>query len=499
MLFQVEIISMAPEIFLVCIIHCLLVYGVITTTSAYLNYPILLNNLNWLSIQCLFFVALLIFFNPLSYTLNFNKLVIIDQFGSAIKLVIILMTICTILISIKSNLLEKINAFESAILILLAVTGILLLVSSFNFIAMYLAIELQSFCLYILAALNRTSEFSTEAGLKYFVLGAFSSGLLLFGLTLVYGFTGIMDLGDLFQFLSVTPYNLYIIKGINLASIFILIGLFFKLSVVPFHIWAPDIYEGSPTMVTAFFAIVPKIGILALLTRLTYLGFYDIFFSWQELFVISSICSIIVGTFGALTQIKLKRMLAYSAIGHLGYVLIGFSAGCFEGVNAGFIYIVLYMIMAIISFIILLGVYKKKGLIKINYIKDLSILTNANPLIALVIALTFFSMAGIPPISGFFSKMFLFIVAIQSKMYALAIIAVITSVISCFYYLRIIKLVFFNNSYLWVNTIRLDRQKSILLGVFSFFLIFIAIYPIPILYGLQNVLYFVIRNQFNFI
>jgi proton-translocating NADH-quinone oxidoreductase chain N len=499
MFLKIELIAMAPEFFLVLIIHILIIYGVICTTSSYLNYPILLNSLSWLAIQTLFFSIFLNFKNPLSYTFIFNNLLIIDQFSIFIKTIIIITTICTILISIKYNQFERINSFELVILLLLAVTGILLLVSSFNFISIYLAIELQSFCLYILAALNRNSEFSTEAGLKYFILGAFSSGLLLFGISLIYGFTGISNLGDLFQFLSVNTYNLHLINSINLASIFIIVGLLFKLSAVPFHLWGPDIYEGSPTSITLFFGIVPKIGILALLTRFTYLGFYDIFFSWQELFIISSIFSILLGTFGALSQLKFKRLLAYSTIGHIGYILIGFSCGCFEGIQASYIYIILYIIMTIISFIIILGIYKKKNLIRICYLQDLNVLKNSNPLIAISIILTFFSMAGIPPFSGFFSKMFIFIVTIQSCMYSLAIVAVITSVVSCFYYLRIIKLIFFEINYLWVTLIRFDREKSIIISILTIFVIFIAIYPLPIIYGIQNILYFVIRNQFDFL
>jgi proton-translocating NADH-quinone oxidoreductase chain N len=497
MSFKVELIAMAPEIFLISIIQYLIIYGVICTTSSHLNYPILVNNLSWLSLQVLFFLGLMTSYNPLTYTLAFNDLLILDEFSSFIKTIIIVATACTILISLKYNHFERINAFESIILLLLAVTGILLLISSFNLVSIYLAIELQSFCLYILAALNRTSEFSTEAGLKYFVLGAFSSGLLLFGLSLIYGFTGILNLGDLFQFLSVSPYNVYVINGINLASLFILVGLLFKLSAVPFHLWAPDIYEGAPTTTTAFFASVPKIGILALLTRFAYLGFYDIFFSWQELFVISAICSILLGTFGALMQLKLKRLLAYSAIGHMGFMLIGFSCGCFEGIHATFVYIVLYMMMAIVSFTFLLGIYQKKKLTRLHYLKDLTILTNSNPLIALSIAFVFFSMAGIPPLAGFFSKMFLFIVAIQSSMYTIAIIVVLTSVISCFYYIRVIKLVFFDTSYLWVPLVRLDREKSIMVSVITTFLVCFAIYPLPIIYSVQNVLYFIVRNQFD--
>jgi NADH-quinone oxidoreductase subunit N len=494
---QIDLISMSPEIFLILITHCLILYSVTCTTSAYLNYPVLLNSLSWFSSQILIFCGLLIFYNPLRYTLSFNDLLIIDEFSIFVKIVVIITSTLTILISIRFNKFERTNEFELIILLLFAITGILLLVSSFNFISIYLAIELQSFCLYILAALNRNSEFSTEAGLKYFILGALSSGLFLFGFSLIYGFTGIMNLNSLFQFLSVNNNNM--ISGINLASIFIIVGLFFKLSAVPFHLWAPDIYEGSPTSITVFFAIVPKIGILALLTRFTYLGFYDIFYSWQELLIISSICSILFGGFGALIQLKLKRLLAYSAIGHIGYILMGFSCGCFEGIQATYIYIILYMLMSLISFIILLGFFKKKIIIRINYLTDLTILINSNPIVAISIIITFFSIAGIPPFSGFFSKAFLFIVAIESFMYTVAIIVVITSIISCFYYLRIINLIFFDTSYSWATLIRFDRENSIILSILTILIIFIAIYPLPLIYGIQNILYFVIKNQFDLI
>jgi NADH-quinone oxidoreductase subunit N len=377
----------------------------------------------------------------------------------------LLTTILTILISIKYNQFENINAYESIILILLAVVGILLLISSLNLISIYLAIELQSFCLYILAALNRTSEFSTEAGLKYFVLGAFSSGLLLFGFSLIYAFTGTSNLVNLFQFLAVTSSNTIIINGISIASIFVLAALLFKLSAAPFHLWAPDIFEGAPTAITAFFAIVPKIGILVLLTRFSYFSFYDIFFSWQKLLIFASLFSIIIGTFGALVQSKLKRLLAYSAISHMGYILIGFCSGCFEGLEASYMYVLIYIVMTLIGFIIILGIYEKKTLKRLNYIKDLMILTKSNPILAISLLVAFFSMAGIPPLAGFFSKMFLFIVAIQVSMYLLAFIGVLMSVVSCFYYIRIIKLAYFDSSYDWITLSRFDREKSIILGI----------------------------------
>lgn len=468
---------MAPEIFLIIIVHFFILYGVVCTTSAYLNYPIIINNIIWLGIQSLVFTYILIFYNPISSALCFDNLLICDHFSSFIKEIILLTSIITILISIQYNQFENINGFEYIVLVLLATAGLLLLVSSLNLLSIYLAIELQSFCLYILAALNRTSEFSTESGLKYFVLGAFSSGLLLFGFSLVYAFTGVSNLINLFQFLCVTSSNSILVNGVAIASIFILAAFLFKLSAAPFHLWAPDIFEGAPSVITAFFGIVPKIGILVLLTRFSYIGFYDLFFLWQKLLIFASISSIIIGTFGALVQIKLKRLIAYSAISHMGYILIGFSCACFEGTEASYIYILIYIIMTIIGFITILGVYEKKRLTRLNYIKDLVILARSNPLLALFLLIGFFSMAGIPPLAGFFSKMFLFVIAIQVSMYLLALIGVLTTVVSCFYYIRIIKLAYFETSYSWVTLVRFDRLKSIILGFAIFLLIAIGFDP----------------------
>nr|YP_009476604.1 NADH dehydrogenase subunit 2 [Chroomonas placoidea]AVM81097.1 NADH dehydrogenase subunit 2 [Chroomonas placoidea] len=488
MFFKSELIAFMPEIFLLLVIHFLLLYGVVCTTSGYLHYPIVINNITWLSVQTLFFAFILNSYNPLSASTCFNNLLILDQFALLIKTGVLITTMLTVVMSIKYNQFENINAFESVLLVLLGTTGILLLISSFDLISIYLTIELQSFCLYILAALNRTSEFSTEAGLKYFVLGAFSSGLLLFGFSLIYGFSGLTDLGQLFQFLSVnqSSSNTFIITGMTVASIFILSALLFKLSAAPFHLWAPDIYEGSPTAITAFFAIVPKISILALLTRFSYFGFYDLLFSWQELIILASLSSIIIGTIGSLVQFKLKRLLAYSAIGHMGYILIGFGCGCFEGIEASYLYILIYISMTVLCFIIILGVYEKKNLTRLNYLKDLVTLTKSNPLLALILTVTFFSMAGVPPLAGFFSKMFLFIVAIQTSMYLIALIGVLASVVSCFYYIRIIKLSYFETNYIWSTLTRFDREKSIILAVLVIFLISIGIFPSFVLYWIHN-------------
>lgn len=487
LLYTIDFIALAPEILLTFLIHLLLLFGVICTSSSHLNYPIVLNNITWLSLQTLVFILLLINFNPLSYTFCFNKMLLIDNLSFFIKGTVVLVFIITLAISLKYNYIEKINVFELVILFLLTVLGLLLLISAYNFIALYLALELQSFCLYILAAINRNSEFSTEAGLKYFVLGAFFSGLLLFGFSLLYGFSGVCDYGSLQQFLFISSNNAYNITSITVASIFILSAFFFKLSSAPFHIITPDIYEGSATSISAFFAIVPKISILAVLTRFTFISFYnDLFFFCQILFVLTSLFSILFGTFSALTQYKVKRLFAYSTISHIGFVLIGLCCGTQEGLSASYFYIIIYIITTVVCFGLLLSIYTKKRFLRLYYIKDLVCLTRSNPNVAFITAITFFSIAGIPPLAGFFSKMFIFMMAFFSNLYFLGFIGVLMGVVSCFYYIRIIRSVYFDVSYTWLNLCRFERENSLILIFCTLSLIFLGIYPTSLFYIINS-------------
>jgi NADH-quinone oxidoreductase subunit N len=477
MIFTLDCIALSPELFLGFLINCLLLYGVLCTNSSFLNYPILLTNITWLGLQILIFVFILNFFNPIAYTFCFFKMFLLDQFGVFIKSIVILTSITTLLISTKYNNFEKINLFELIILWLLATLGLLLLISSWNFISLYLALEIQSFCLYIFAALNRNSEFSTEAGLKYFIVGAFFSGLLLFGFSLIYGFTGVLDYGSLLQFLSIVSINNYKVTSINIASIFILISLFFKLSVAPFHILTPDIYEGPATSISAFFAIVPKLSILTILTKFFLISFYnDIFLFWQNLIIISALLSILFGTFSALTQYKLKRFFAYSTVTHIGFLLIGLGCGSKEGLYASYLYILIYIITTIACFTILLGIYTKKSFLRLYYIHDLVSLARSNYNIGFLIVLNFFSIAGIPPLAGFFSKMFIFMAALQSKLYLLTFISILTTVVSCFYYIRVVRLLSFDTSYVWLNFWRFSRENTLILIITTFSLIFIGFY-----------------------
>nr|YP_009476757.1 NADH dehydrogenase subunit 2 [Cryptomonas curvata]AVM81250.1 NADH dehydrogenase subunit 2 [Cryptomonas curvata] len=470
-------IAILPELFLAISINLILVYAVIYCTSPIFDFPLLINNVSWLSIQILFIAFLLNINNFYCDVAIFNNLLIIDSFGNLIKSIILTSTICILLMSLKYNRFELINNFEFPILIILTILGTLLLISSYDLIAMYLAIELQSFCSYILSAFKRNSEFSAEAGLKYFVLGAFSSGFLLFGCSLIYGFTGTTSYEQISLILVGTSYNHFNNNGIVIGTIFILISFLFKISAAPFHLWSPDIYEGSPTTVTAFFAIVPKIGLLAFFLRLFFDCLYTLFVPWQNILLIASVTSMIIGSFGAIWQIKLKRLLAFSAIGHVGYMLIGLCCCSIESIYALIFYSVIYICMSISSFSLLLIVRKNDNLKKLKYIEDLIVIAKTNPFIGLCLAITFFSIAGVPPLAGFFSKMFLFFSAISQSAYTLSVIGVLTSVVSCFYYLRVIQVSYFELNDEWVTLKKPNKEISILISILTLILIVFFLHP----------------------
>ena len=486
--FNIDWIAALPEIYIFIIINFLIVYAVIYSTSPHLGYPILIRNVTWLGVQILVFALLLNLLNPITGVVAFNNLLIFDSFSILIKSILLLSTIVTLILALDYSKFENLNCFEYVILMILAVTGMMLVVSSYDLIAMYLAIELQSFCMYIIASLKRESEFSTEAGLKYFILGAFSSGLLLFGCSLLYGFTGTTNYQQLFQIFSTIDktIDIEVSNAIILGVLFILVGMLFKLSAAPFHLWAPDVYEGAPTSVTAFFAIVPKIAILSLVVRLFSYVFYGLLLPWQEVLILCSIISMIIGTLGALWQTKIKRLLAYSGIGHIGYMLIGISTGSIEGIYSTFFYVIIYIIMTVATFSILLSIRKQGNLSKIKYINDLSGLFISNPQLALSFSLIMFSMCGIPPLAGFFSKMFIFISAINMEMYFLAIIGVMTSVVASFYYIRIIKLMFFDSVTRINNLNTISKENSLFLSFCCISLMSFFLWPTPIALTLHN-------------
>lgn len=363
----------------------------------------------------------------------------------------------------------------------------LFLVSSSDFISMYLAVELQSLCFYVIAAIKRNSEFSTEAGLKYFLLGAFSSGLLLFGCSLIYGFTGVTNFSELAKIFTGGTEGILLstssLPACELGMVFLLVGFLFKIAAAPFHMWSPDVYEGAPTSVTAFFMITPKAAILAVFLRIFLESFYDFFLSWQSLVILASMSSLVIGSLAALSQTKIKRLLAFSSIGHVGYLLAGFACGTIEGIQALLIYLVVYIVMNINMFAFLLCSVRRDtsySTSRIKYITDLSYLAKTNPILALTFTITMFSMAGIPPLAGFYSKAYLFFATMSSGLYSLAIFGVLTSVLSCFYYIRLVKIIYFEVPKTWCSYTQVPSQNALTLGLSLFFILFLMMYPSPL-------------------
>ena len=417
-----------PELFLSVSIMTLLMVGVFVKRSFKL--------VNLLTILSLVFAIILVLNQPSESIKIFNESYIIDRFSIFMKALTLLFCFFVILSSkdyVKNNNIDKI---EYPIIILASTLGMLLMISSYDLIIFYLGLELQSLCLYILASFKRSDEKSTEAGLKYFVLSALASGILLYGCSLIYGFTGSTN----FQIIS---NNLDINNtGAVFGIVFIMVGLAFKVSAVPFHMWTPDVYEGSPTSVTSFFALIPKIAALSVFIRFMYVPFANVISQWQIIVVFLSIASMMLGAFAAIGQNNIKRLMAYSSIGHMGYALAGLATGTFAGIQSTIIYLTIYLVMNLGAFGCIF-MMKRENIFYEN-INDLSGLSKNHPILAFGFLIILFSLAGIPPLAGFFAKFYVFMAVIEVKMYTLAIIGLITTVVSAFYYLRIIKIIYFD-------------------------------------------------------
>ena len=423
-----------------------------------------------LAIASILFAILLILFQPIQSA--FNNSLVIDEFSKVIKILILIGSLASIIMYHSSREDQNINLFEFPILILLATIGMMIMVSANDLIAIFIGLELQSLTLYVLAALNRNHLASSEAGLKYFLLGALSSGLLLFGLSYIYGFTGNTNLNLIST--TVTSGNIGLIIGI----VFVCSGLAFKVSAVPFHMWTPDVYEGAPTPVTAFFALAPKVAAIALAVRFLIVGFGDISFDWQQIIIFLSIASMVFASFAAIAQNNIKRLMAYSSIGHVGYALIGLACGTFQGTSSLVIYLSIYLIMNIGVFSFILSM-KNKGEYFEN-ISDLSGLYKVHPYYSVVITIFMFSLAGIPPLAGFFGKFYIFIAAIESNLLLLAVVGILASVIGAFYYLRIIKVIYFDetkNSFDGFSY----RSLNALINPSAFLILLFCIYPLPLI------------------
>ena len=418
-----------PEIFISLSIMFLLLLGVFKKKSSNLVYN--------LSIVFLIFSLALIFNHPPESNLNlFNDSYKIDFFSSFMKILTLCSGIFVLITSSKYLKILKLFQIEYSILTLCSILGMMVMISSSDLIVFYIGLELQSLSLYVLASFNRDQIKSSEAGLKYFVLSALSSGLLLYGCSLIYGFSESTNFKIISENVNSNQF------GLTFGIVFILVGLAFKLSVVPFHMWAPDVYEGSPTSVTLFFAVVPKIAALTVFIRFLYVPFINMFDQWQIIIIFLSIASMILGAVAAIGQKNLKRLVAYSSISHMGFALAGISTGTNEGIQSSIIYISIYLIMN-------LGLFSCIFMMKRNdkyyeNIDDLSGLSKNHPLISLSLLIILFSLAGVPPMAGFFAKFYVFTAVVKESMYFLAITGLLSTVISAFYYLRIIKIIYFD-------------------------------------------------------
>lgn len=479
--------AVLPEFFLTTILLVLLLYGVFYKYTVNSQKIIIIKNINTIIIYLLLILFILTFNNS-EFQLNlFNGVLINNAFTQFIKLILIGCTIINFIIQKKYIINQKIYFYEINILLLISLLALMLLISSNNFITLYLAIELQSLSFYILTASQTKSILSIEAALKYFILGSIASGFILFGSSIIYASTGTLNYNNISLILSNVDFNTNtdLLIGVLYGFGFILIGLLFKIGIAPFHFWLPDVYEGAPNNVSAFFAITPKIAFFGLLIRFFLDVFYDISFFFEMLLYIVSILSMIIGSLGALQQKKIKRLLAYSSISHVGFILIGFTTTMFSNIPYILFYIIIYIIMTINLWTSYLSLYIDCKPVK--YLTDLSNLFSTNKFLAIIIAINMFSLAGIPPLAGFFSKLFIFITAIQNNEFSLIFFAVIISIISSFYYLKLIKIIFFEQKYQIRYVDKIQKSNSYILIIGTQFILFLFIFPNLILVPITNI------------
>ena len=425
------------EIFLSLSIMIFLIIGVYKKNSSTIVY-----NLSILSL----IIILVLNFNLFNFkdTLLFSNGYVIDSLSTFMKFLVVISGILVMFSSSKYLKISKIFKIEYPVLLLSSILGMMIMISSNDLIVFYMGLELQSLALYVLASFNRDNQLSSESGLKYFVLSALSSGLLLYGCSLIYGYSGSTNFLVISQNISEVQY------GLTLGIVFILVGLAFKISAVPFHMWAPDVYQGSPTSVTVFFAILPKIAAITVFIRFLYIPFINLMDQWQTIIIFLSIASMVFGAVAAIGQKNLKRLMAYSSISHMGFALAGISVGTNEGIQSSIIYISIYIVMNL-SFFSCLFMLRKDDKYFEN-IDDLAGLSKNHPLLSLSLLIVLFSLAGIPPLAGFFAKFYIFLSVIEKEMYFLAIIGLLATVVAAFYYLRIIKTIYFDGANIKYDT-----------------------------------------------
>ncbi|MFT3731498.1 MAG: NADH-quinone oxidoreductase subunit NuoN [Hyphomicrobium sp.] len=423
-----------PELILALGAIALLMVGVFTSNSETAGRTVA-----WLSIGVLIAAAAAAFAQSGSANV-FGGAFVSDGFTRFLKIVILVGAALTLLMTFDNFSRQKLMLFEYPVLVLLATLGMLMMVSANDLIALYLGLELQSLALYVLAAFKRDDVRSSEAGLKYFVLGALSSGMLLYGASIIFGVTDSTSYATIASAVQMQGMTSNI--GLTFGLVFVLVGIAFKIAAVPFHMWTPDVYQGAPTPVTAFFAGAPKIAAMALLLRFTQAAMPGIASQWQQIIIFLSIASMALGSFAAIGQTNIKRLLAYSSIGHVGFALIGLAANSPEGTSGVLIYLAIYVAMTLGAFACVLSM--RRGDRYIENISDLAGLARSDLTFATILALLMFSFAGIPPLAGFWAKWYVFLPAIKAGLYPLSVIGVICSVIGAYYYLRVVKIMFFD-------------------------------------------------------
>jgi NADH-quinone oxidoreductase subunit N len=423
-----------------------------------------------LAIVLLIVTGILELMLPAGKLVTFGGGFIVDDFARFLKILALIGSVATLVLSTEFLSDPSRRIFEYAVLVLLSTLGMMVLISAGDLISLYLGLELMSLSLYVVAASNRDNAKSTEAGLKYFVLGALSSGMLLYGASLIYGFTGTVNFAGLAAGIKTGS------PGIAFGLVFLLAGLCFKVSAVPFHMWTPDVYEGAPTPVTAFFASAPKVAAMAVFTRVTLTAFPGILTQWQQIVVFVSIASMALGSFAAIGQRNIKRLMAYSSIGHMGFALVGLAAGTAEGAQGVLVYLTIYVTMTLGVFAIILTI-KRNGQ-NFENISDFAGLSRTNPLLAFLFAMLLFSLAGVPPLAGFFGKWYVFVAAIKAGLFTLSVIGVLTSVVGAYYYLSIVKTMYFDEPLAKLDPVRLELGT--VLAIAGLFNILFFVYPGPL-------------------
>jgi NADH-quinone oxidoreductase subunit N len=467
-----DIAAVWPELFVAIAAMVLLMFGVFRGEGS-------ARFVSWLGVGVLVVAGILVLAGPNGTVLAFNGQFQVDAFAVFAKVLLIAGAALALILAIPFNAREDIPQFEFPILIVFAVLGMMLMVSASDLISLYLGLELQSLALYVVAAIRRDTLRSSEAGLKYFVLGALSSGILLYGMSLVYGFagtTGFAGLAEVFTSSEGAPV------GVIVGLVFIAAGLAFKVSAVPFHMWTPDVYEGAPTPVTAFFAVAPKIAAMALFVRVMLEPFGPLLAEWQQVIWFIALASMILGSFAAIVQTNIKRLMAYSSIGHMGFVLVGLAAGNETGVTGILLYLTIYLFMNMGTFACILAMRRQGRMVE--DIGELAGLSKTNPYMALAIAIFMFSMAGIPPLAGFFAKLYVFLAAIEAGLYVLTVVGLLSSVVGAFYYLRIVKLMYFDEP---VDAFDkpVGREISVIVAVTGVVTVFFFIGLAPVLAGAE--------------